>query len=117
MSEVADKELDRLCEVMHDAYEAEAGRVGWQTQHATRVSWLMLPEENRATMRFAVRALLEHIDDVNIDSDHTWNIEEDLRSAERTLEEVGQLAQEWSRRAPSRFLGEDLQALLDKRGE
>src|SRR5687767_7044455 len=50
--------IDRLCEVMHDAYEEEAQRVGWVTQERSRVPWPDLPYGNKAAMRAGVRALL-----------------------------------------------------------
>lgn len=53
------QEIERLCVVLHDAYEAAAAQVGWETQVRSRVSWPDVPEANKATMRIAVRALLE----------------------------------------------------------
>ena len=51
-------ELERLCEVMHDAYEAAAVGAGWETQAASRMPWSDVPEPNKATMRAAVLAVL-----------------------------------------------------------
>lgn len=51
-------EVERLCEVMHDAYEQAAAGAGWETQQASRKPWADVPEPNRVTMRAAVRALL-----------------------------------------------------------
>jgi hypothetical protein len=51
-------EIERLCEVMHDAYEAAAVGAGWETQQASRKPWADVPEANKATMRAAVSALL-----------------------------------------------------------
>jgi hypothetical protein len=50
-------EIERLCEVMHDAYERAAAGLGWETQTASRKPWADVPEANKATMRAAVRAL------------------------------------------------------------
>jgi len=50
--------VERLCEVMHDAYEEAAQRVGWETQVRSRAPWSHVPEANKATMRVAVEALL-----------------------------------------------------------
>ena len=46
---------------MHDAYEAAAAREGWETQERSRKPWAEVPDENKATMRAAVTALLEHL--------------------------------------------------------
>lgn len=51
-------ELERLCEVMHDAYEDAAHRFGWETQERSRKPWSEVPEANKRTMRHAVLALL-----------------------------------------------------------
>lgn len=59
---VADDTVERACEVMHDAYEAAAVTAGWETQQRSRVPWAGVPEANKATMRAAVTALLEHLD-------------------------------------------------------
>lgn len=50
--------IERACEVMHDAYEAAAVAVGWETQERSRKPWADVPEANKATMRAAVSALL-----------------------------------------------------------
>lgn len=54
-------EIERLCEVMHDAYERAAAGLGWETQAASRKPWADVPEANKATMRVAVRALYADI--------------------------------------------------------
>jgi hypothetical protein len=54
--------VEAACEVMHDAYEAAAPRAGWSTQTASRVPWADVPEPNKATMRIAVRALIEWLE-------------------------------------------------------
>lgn len=59
-SEVA--RVEHLCEVMHDAYEAAAVEAGWSTQARSRKPWADVPEENKVTMRAAVRAVLAEID-------------------------------------------------------
>ena len=51
-------EVERLCEVMHDAYEGAAKTLGWETQERSRKPWADVPEANKATMRVAVLALL-----------------------------------------------------------
>jgi hypothetical protein len=50
--------IDRLCEVLHDAYEKAAVGAGWETQPASRKPWAAVPEPNKQTMRTAVTALL-----------------------------------------------------------
>lgn len=55
--------VEQACEVMHDAYEAAALAEGWETQARSRVPWPDVPEANKRTMRAAVRALVEAIDD------------------------------------------------------
>jgi hypothetical protein len=61
---VSDQDLiERLCERMHDAYEAAAAREGWKTQDASRVPWATVPEANKRTMRAAVKALLDALDE------------------------------------------------------
>lgn len=56
---ITDEQLERICEVMHDAYEEAAVREGWSTQEASRKPWSDVPEPNKRTMRYAVRAALE----------------------------------------------------------
>lgn len=53
--------VEYLCRVMHDAYEAEAKRVGWGTQAASQRPWEQVPEANKAAMRAGVRALLDRL--------------------------------------------------------
>jgi polyphosphate kinase 2 (PPK2 family) len=50
--------VEQLCIVMHDAYEQAAIETGWQTQARSRKPWILVPEENKATMRVAVTAML-----------------------------------------------------------
>lgn len=57
-----DADVELACEVMHDAYEAAAVDAGWETQKRSRKPWSDVPEANKATMRAAVRALLDHLD-------------------------------------------------------
>lgn len=57
----SEDDLERLCEVMHDAYEAAAVAAGWETQQRSRVPWADVPEANKVTMRAAVQALLDHL--------------------------------------------------------
>lgn len=56
-------DLDLLCRVMHDAYEAKAAEVGWSSNPESRVEWAEVPESNKAAMRAGVRALLAHLDE------------------------------------------------------
>jgi hypothetical protein len=58
----AGRALDEACRVMHDAYEAAACGVGWETQKASRVPWEEVPEANKQTMRAAVTALLAYLE-------------------------------------------------------
>lgn len=62
MSEVEPEYLEELCRVLHDAYEEAARKHNWSTQMKSRVPWENVPEENKATMRDAVTALMEHYD-------------------------------------------------------
>ena len=55
--------LERLCEVMHDAYEQAAAGEGWATNPASRKPWKDVPEANKRTMRIAVRALLSALEE------------------------------------------------------
>lgn len=54
--------LEKACEIMHDAYELAAVDSGWETQEASRKPWADVPEANKETMRAAVRALLAEIE-------------------------------------------------------
>lgn len=56
-----DATIEEYCEVMHNAYERAADTTGWETNPASRRPWEYVPESNKATMRVAVRALIEHI--------------------------------------------------------
>jgi len=51
--------VERACEVMHDAYEKAALGAGWATNPASRKPWADVPEANKQTMRAAVGALLD----------------------------------------------------------
>lgn len=62
MTTISDDRVEECCVVMHDAYERAAQREGWETREKSRVPWPAVPEENKRTMRAAVRALLEHVD-------------------------------------------------------
>jgi hypothetical protein len=55
--------VEQACEVMHDAYERAAVGTGWETNPASRKPWSDVPEANKQTMRAAVGALLDWIDD------------------------------------------------------
>lgn len=52
-------DIEKACEVMHDAYERAAVGAGWKTQEVSRKPWTDVPEANKATMRVAVGALLD----------------------------------------------------------
>lgn len=52
-------EVEELCVLFHDAYEAAAVEAGWETQERSRKPWADVPEANKATMRATVRAVLE----------------------------------------------------------
>lgn len=56
-----DPDVEHLCEVLHDAYEEAAVQEGWATQERSRKPWDEVPEENKATMRAAVSALLREL--------------------------------------------------------
>ncbi len=60
--------IDHYCEVMHDAYELAATKTGWETQAASRKPWSDVPESNKATMREAVSALLEALEERDLQS-------------------------------------------------
>lgn len=51
----SDALIERVCEAMHDAYEDEAFKVGWETNPASRRSWAEVPEGNKKAMRAGVR--------------------------------------------------------------
>lgn len=53
--------VERLCLVMHNAYEEAAVREGWQTQERSRKPWAEVPDANKATMRVAVEAMLHEL--------------------------------------------------------
>lgn len=55
--------VERACEIMHDAYEKAAAGAGWETNPASRKPWADVPEANKTTMRVAVGALLDWLDD------------------------------------------------------
>lgn len=59
----AQERLEQACIVLHDAYEEAAPRNGWETQSQSRTPWADVPEENKATMREAVSALLAWLED------------------------------------------------------
>lgn len=51
-------DIDQLCAIFHDAYEAEALSAGWDTNPRSQVPWSDVPEANKHCMRAAVRAFL-----------------------------------------------------------
>lgn len=53
--------IERLCRVQHEAYEEAALREGWKTQEASRKPWDEVPEENKATMRASMKAVLQEL--------------------------------------------------------
>lgn len=58
---IAGVDIERACEVMHDAYESAAVAAGWATQTASRKPWADVPEANKMAMRAAVGALFAHL--------------------------------------------------------
>jgi hypothetical protein len=56
-------DLEAACEVMHDAYEKAAVGAGWETQAASRKPWSEVPEANKQTMRAAVQALIDYLEE------------------------------------------------------
>jgi len=55
-------DIEKACEIMHDAYEKAAVGAGWETQKSSRKPWADVPEPNKVTMRAAVGALLEAVE-------------------------------------------------------
>ena len=53
------KVLERLCEEVHDRYEAAASVVGWKTQAKSAVPWEQVPEMNKETMRRALAPIAD----------------------------------------------------------
>lgn len=51
-----DPAVQAAAEAMHDAYEARAAEVGWETQARSRVAWADVPEANKQAMYAAVAA-------------------------------------------------------------
>ncbi len=56
--------LERLCEEMHDRYEAAAAKENWQTNPLSRKPWADVPEENKATMRAAIGPIADEFDEL-----------------------------------------------------
>lgn len=52
------EDIERYCELLHNAYEKAAVGSGWETNPASRKPWALVPEANKATMRAAVAALV-----------------------------------------------------------
>ena len=50
-------DIEELCEILHDEYEAAALQEGWQTQEQSREPWADVPEPNKNTMRIALRQM------------------------------------------------------------
>lgn len=61
-TDIDDELVEQACEVMRDAYEQAALGTGWVTNPESRKPWSGVPENNKATMRAAVRALLEWLE-------------------------------------------------------
>lgn len=68
--------VERYCEVMHDAYERAAVGAGWETQQVSRKPWADVPEANKVTMRAAVAALLQAIDQERVHPEPTFTASE-----------------------------------------
>lgn len=54
---------EQVARAMHDAYEARAAEVGWETQARSRVAWADVPEANKQAMYAAVDAALAVVAD------------------------------------------------------
>ncbi len=61
--------VERLCEEMHDRYEAAAIEAGWETNPRSRVAWADVPEANKATMRAAVAPIAAEIEQMRAERD------------------------------------------------
>lgn len=61
MNKYTPKQIDKLCQIMHDAYEQAAVEAGWETQSRSRKPWSGVFEATKATMRVAVMAMVESI--------------------------------------------------------
>ena len=59
---MSDETLERLCEEMHDRYEAAAAEANWQTNPLSRKPWADVPEANKITMRAAIGPIADEID-------------------------------------------------------
>jgi hypothetical protein len=55
------KSVEYYCEFMHNVYEEAAVVQGWATNPRSAKPWSEVPEANKATMRVAVQALLEEV--------------------------------------------------------
>ena len=85
-------DVERECEIMHDAYEAAAIKAGWETQRRSRVPWSDVPAANKRTMQAAVLTLVEHLgydtpcrplsvdDRVTLTSYHNVTLESELNT-------------------------------------
>ena len=51
-------DVEALCVLFHDAYEAAAAEAGWETQERSRKPWAEVPEANKETMRATIRVVL-----------------------------------------------------------
>lgn len=58
-SEPAEQNVEAVCVLFHNAYEAAAVGAGWETQERSRKPWADVPEANKATMRATIRAVLD----------------------------------------------------------
>lgn len=54
-------DIEYLCRISHDAYEAAAAGSGWETNPASRVAWGDVPEANKVAMRAAVAAVAAEV--------------------------------------------------------
>lgn len=92
-------DVDTLCALMHDAYEAEAGNAGWDTNPKSRAPWSEVPEANKRCMRAAVRAVLGS----------SWLADHDRQTAERVWSEVesGEFAERFLAEWVRPYFGDD----------
>lgn len=58
---MGEDEIDKACEVMHNAYELAAYEAGWDTNPRSQVAWSDVPEANKIAMRAGVTALIEYL--------------------------------------------------------
>lgn len=82
----------------HDAYEAAAPKHGWVTQKASRVHWPDVPESNKATMRDALRPVVDRwlwdLDAITVSHDRNCAVCANMEFCE-PLHIVAERLEEW----------------------